>query len=102
MKDAGTVFTARTGISRAYQGLVDRQCACGLMDISTAAKPILGDGMQVLAAGGCDNIMAVQTPYMEWASRERDPVVIAHAAHVPGHAWPVYGCRRNRNSPTCL
>jgi len=60
---------------------VDRQCASGLMAIASAAKQVLVDGMQVVVAGGCDNITAVQTPYMEWASRERDPAVIAHAAH---------------------
>ncbi len=60
---------------------VDRQCASGLMAIATAAKQVLVDGMQVVVAGGCENITAVQTPYMEWASRERDPAVIAHAAH---------------------
>ncbi len=60
---------------------MDRQCASGLMAIATAAKQVLVDGMQVVVAGGCDNITAVQTPYMEWASRERDPAVIAHAAH---------------------
>ncbi|MEJ5029018.1 acetyl-CoA C-acyltransferase [Comamonas sp. MYb69] len=60
---------------------IDRQCASGLMAIATAAKQVLVDGMQVVVAGGCDNITAVQTPYMEWASRERDPAVTAHAAH---------------------
>ncbi|WP_313331802.1 acetyl-CoA C-acyltransferase [Comamonas sp.] len=60
---------------------VDRQCASGLMAIASAAKQVLVDGMQVVVAGGCENITAVQTPYMEWASRERDPAVIAHAAH---------------------
>lgn len=60
---------------------VDRQCASGLMAIASAAKQVLVDGMQVVVAGGCENITAVQTPYMEWASRERDPAVIARAAH---------------------
>ncbi|WP_429950097.1 acetyl-CoA C-acyltransferase [Comamonas sediminis] len=60
---------------------VDRQCASGLMAIASAAKQVLVDGMQVVVAGGCENITAVQTPYMEWASRERDPAVISHAAH---------------------
>ena len=60
---------------------VDRQCASGLMAIASAAKQVLVDGMQVVVAGGCENITAVQTPYMDWASRERDPAVIAHAAH---------------------
>ena len=60
---------------------VDRQCASGLMAIASAAKQVLVDGMQVVVAGGCENITAVQTSYMEWASRERDPAVIARAAH---------------------
>jgi acetyl-CoA acetyltransferase family protein len=60
---------------------MDRQCSSGLMAISTAAKQIMVDGMEVVVAGGQDNISAVQAPYMEWVAREKDPAVIAKAQH---------------------
>ena len=58
---------------------MDRQCASGLMAISTAAKQVIVDGMDVVVAGGHDNISAVQDAYMAWVAKERDPNVIAHA-----------------------
>ncbi|MBF7731554.1 acetyl-CoA C-acyltransferase [Pseudomonas sp. N040] len=60
---------------------VDRQCSSGLMAIGMAAKQIIVDGMQIVAAGGQDNISAVQTPYFEWTSREKDPNVEKFAPH---------------------
>ncbi|NMG16956.1 acetyl-CoA C-acyltransferase [Aromatoleum bremense] len=54
---------------------VDRQCSSGLMAIGMAAKQIIVDGMEVVAAGGQDNISAVQAGYFEWAAREKDPNV---------------------------
>ncbi|MEY4749680.1 MAG: hypothetical protein RIQ60_1894 [Pseudomonadota bacterium] len=39
---------------------MDRQCASGLMAIATAAKQIMLDGMDVVVAGGHENISAVQ------------------------------------------
>lgn len=60
---------------------MDRQCASGLMAIATAAKQIVVDGMDVVLGAGQENISAVQKPYIDWAMRERDPQVEAHAAH---------------------
>lgn len=60
---------------------MDRQCASGLMAVATAAKQVMVDGMDVVAAGGHENITAVQTPYMKWVADEADPAVIARAAH---------------------
>jgi acetyl-CoA acetyltransferase family protein len=60
---------------------IDRQCASGLMAIATAAKQVMFDGMDIVVGGGCENISAVQTPYFDWASREKDPAVIARAEH---------------------
>lgn len=60
---------------------MDRQCSSGLMAIATAAKQVIVDGMDVVVAGGHDNISAVQTPYMDWVAREQDPAVIARAVH---------------------
>jgi acetyl-CoA acetyltransferase family protein len=39
------------------------------------------DGMDVVVAGGQENISALQTPYFGWASREKDDNVIARAPH---------------------
>lgn len=64
---------------------IDRQCSSGLMAIATAAKQVMVDGMQVVVAGGQDNISAVQNRYMEWTWQEADPNVIATAgqAYMP-------------------
>jgi len=60
---------------------IDRQCASGLAAIATAAKQIIVDGMDVIVAGGQDNISAVQNRYLEWVGAEKDPNVILHAEH---------------------
>ena len=59
---------------------IDRQCASGLMAIATAAKQIMVDGMDVVVAGGQENISAVQKAYMDWVAAEKDPQVVARAA----------------------
>ena len=60
---------------------MDRQCASGLMAIATGAKQIIVDGMEVVVAGGQDNISAVQNRYMEWVKQEEDCNVIARSPH---------------------
>jgi acetyl-CoA acetyltransferase len=45
---------------------IDRQCSSGLMAIATAAKQIIVDGMDVVVAGGQDNISALQNQYLTW------------------------------------
>ena len=64
---------------------MDRQCASGLMAIATAAKQVIVDGMDVVVAGGHDNITAVQEAYMGWVAKEKDLQVIQHApnAYLP-------------------
>jgi len=64
---------------------MDRQCASGLMAIATAAKQIIVDGMDVVVAGGQENITAEQTTYFECASAAADPAVmaLAHHAYMP-------------------
>ena len=74
------VFASRAPETVSGQTL-DRQCASGLMAIATAAKQVMVDGMDVVAAGGHDNISAVQDKYMGWAVSELDPNVTAHAQH---------------------
>lgn len=65
---------------------VDRQCSSGLMAIAIAAQQIVVEGMDIVAAGGQDNISAVQAPYFEWVQRERDPGV---SARMPNAYMPM-------------
>ena len=60
---------------------MDRQCASGLMAIATAAKQIVVDGMDVVVAGGQENISAEQKTYFEAALAAADPGVVAYAVH---------------------
>jgi len=60
---------------------IDRQCASGLSAIAAAAKQIAIDGMDIVVAGGQENISAVQARYLEWVGAERDPNVTKHAQH---------------------
>jgi acetyl-CoA C-acetyltransferase len=60
---------------------MDRQCASGLMAIATAAKQVIVDGMDVVIAGGQENITAVQDAYMRWVAEAKDPHVVQYAAH---------------------
>jgi acetyl-CoA acetyltransferase family protein len=60
---------------------MDRQCASGLMAIATAAKQVMVDSMDVVVAGGQENISALQVPYMDWVAREKDDQVLARAQH---------------------
>ncbi|SFU20918.1 acetyl-CoA C-acyltransferase [Paraburkholderia aspalathi] len=60
---------------------VDRQCASGLMAIATAAKQIIVDKMDVVVAGGQENISAEQHEYFAAISRAADPNVISMAPH---------------------
>jgi len=60
---------------------IDRQCASGLMAIATAAKQIIVDGMQAVVGGGQENISALNTPFLEWVARDKDPNVVAVSPH---------------------
>lgn len=53
---------------------IDRQCSSGLMTIATAAKQIITDRMDVVAAGGQESISLVQTKDMRV---QPDPALIA-------------------------
>jgi acetyl-CoA acetyltransferase family protein len=52
----------------------DRQCASGLLAFATAAKQVIVDRMDIVAAGGQDSISMVQTPEMRIGG---DPSLIA-------------------------
>lgn len=64
---------------------IDRQCSSGLMAIGMAAKQIIVDGMNIVVAGGQDNISSVQNPYLKWVGDDKDPNVIERAenAYMP-------------------
>src|SRR4030095_8299815 len=73
-------FAAGIPVTAAAQ-TIDRQCASGLTAIAAAAKEIIIDGVEVVVAGGHDNISAVQKRYLEWVAAERDPNVTRHVEH---------------------
>ena len=60
---------------------MDRQCASGLMAIATGAKQIITDGMDVVVAGGQDNLSQLNSSYVKWAMDEKDPSVIVGSEH---------------------
>ncbi|MEQ1495559.1 MAG: acetyl-CoA C-acyltransferase [Novosphingobium sp.] len=58
----------RAGLPITTSGMtMDRQCSSGLMSIATAAKQIIVDNVDVMAAGGQESISLVQTPEMRVA-----------------------------------
>ena len=55
----------RAGCPIGVSGMtIDRQCSSGLMSIATAAKQVITDRMNIVAAGGQESISLVQTPEM--------------------------------------
>ena len=60
---------------------MDRQCASGLMAIATAAKQVMVDGMQVVVAGGQENITAEQKFYFDSVMAATDPQLVEQAPH---------------------
>lgn len=78
----GRLASLAAGLPNTVSGqTIDRQCSSGLMAISTAAKQIIVDGMDVVVAGGQDNISEVQQKYFEWAGQSMDKNVTAHEKH---------------------
>ncbi len=64
---------------------IDRQCSSGLMAIATAAKQIIVDNMNIVVAGGQDNVSAVQNQFLEWVGEQKDSNVTdnAECAYMP-------------------
>lgn len=63
----------RAGLPQSVSGMsVDRQCASGMMAISTAAKQIIVDGMNICVGGGTESISLVQNDKMN-LFRAADP-----------------------------
>ena len=71
----GRQVALRAGCPVSVSGqTIDRQCASGLAAIATAAKQVIIDRMDIVAAGGQDSISLVQTPEMRIAP---DPSLMA-------------------------
>lgn len=88
---------------------IDRQCSSGLMAIATAAKQIIVDGMNVVVAGGQDNISEIQKGYFDWVGKSQDPNVTAHAEHAympmlltAEHVAKTYGVSREAQDEYAL
>ena len=78
----GRLAALAAGLGERVAGqTVDRQCASGLMAIAIAAKQVIVDGMQAVVGGGQENISALNTPFIEWVGREKDPNLIARSEH---------------------
>ncbi|MXP47705.1 acetyl-CoA C-acyltransferase [Altererythrobacter luteolus] len=61
----GRQVALRAGCPISVSGMtIDRQCSSGLMTIATAAKQVITDRMNIVAAGGQESISMVQTPEM--------------------------------------
>lgn len=60
---------------------IERQCSSGLMAIATAAKQIMCDSMDIVAAGGQENISEVQNQFLAWAEVGQDANVTQHSRH---------------------
>jgi acetyl-CoA C-acetyltransferase len=68
----------RAGFPVGVSGMtIDRQCASGLMAIATAAKQIIVDRMEIVAAGGVESISLVQTA--EFRAGEDPELLAMHA-----------------------
>jgi acetyl-CoA C-acetyltransferase len=73
----------RAGLPVTVSGMsMDRQCSSGLMTIATAAKQIIVDRMDVVAAGGQESISLVQTKDMR-VMPDRSLVAMHNAVYMP-------------------
>ena len=73
----------RAGLPVSVSGMtMDRQCSSGLMSIATAAKQIIVDRMDIVAAGGQESISMVQTKDMRVAP-DRELMAMHPAIYMP-------------------
>jgi acetyl-CoA C-acetyltransferase/acetyl-CoA acyltransferase len=73
----------RAGLPVTVAGMsLDRQCGSGLMSVATAAKQIVVDRMDVVAAGGQESISLVQTPEYRMAF-DRELIALHNATYMP-------------------
>jgi acetyl-CoA C-acetyltransferase len=73
----------RSGLPVSVGGMtVDRQCSSGLMAIATAAKQVMVDNMNVVAAGGQESISLVQTKDLR-VDFDRELIAMHNATYMP-------------------
>ena len=73
----------RAGLPVTTSGMtMDRQCSSGLMSIATAAKHIIVDNVDVMAAGGQESISLVQTKEMR-VQPDRDLIAMHGNIYMP-------------------
>lgn len=73
----------RSGLPVTTSGMsMDRQCSSGLMTIATAAKQIIVDNVDVIAAGGQELISLVQTKEMR-VQMDMELVAMHNAVYMP-------------------
>lgn len=75
----GRQAAVRAGLPTSVSGMtIDRQCASGLMAISTAAKQILVDGFDIAVGAGVESISLVQNEHFANQYRAQDPWFAEH------------------------
>jgi acetyl-CoA C-acetyltransferase len=73
----------RSGLPISVSGMtLDRQCSSGLMSIATAAKQVIIDNMDIVAAGGQESISLVQTAEMR-VSPDKELIAMHNAIYMP-------------------
>lgn len=71
--NVGRLGALAAGLPDTVAGMtVDRQCASGLMAIAIAARQIVHEGMNVVVAGGQENISALNSSYIRDVVGARD------------------------------
>ena len=92
----------RAGLPVTVSGMsMDRQCSSGLMTIATAAKQIIVDRMDVVAAGGQESISLVQTKEMRVAP-DRALMEMHKAVYMPMlQTAETVGARYNISREAC-
>ena len=79
----GRQVALRAGCPISVSGMtIDRQCSSGLMTIATAAKQVITDRMNIVAAGGQESISMVQTPEMR-VMPDRELMAMHGAIYMP-------------------
>jgi acetyl-CoA C-acetyltransferase len=78
----GRLSALAAGLPLSVSGqTIDRQCASGLMAVATAAKQVVVDNMDVVVAGGQENISAVQNRFVKWVAEDADSSLVSKLEH---------------------
>src|SRR5215469_3168880 len=78
----GRLTVASAGLPESVAGMtIDRKCGSGLMAVATAARQIVEDGMDVVAAGGVESISLTQNQHFNTYRLESE-AVLARSPHM--------------------